>query len=71
MLAAVKGHGLLNRAIDALLFELHIPDYQFCGPGTHLKKRLVRGDQGTPLDAAYREHDIAYLHSNDLAKCGR
>jgi len=60
---------LLNRAINALPFELHIPGYQFCGPGTHLEKRLARGDRGiNPLDAACREHDIAYSHSNDLAE---
>jgi len=38
MSAAVKDRGLLNRVIDVLLFELHIPGYQFCGPGTHLEK---------------------------------
>ncbi|KYN14186.1 hypothetical protein ALC57_13605, partial [Trachymyrmex cornetzi] len=59
----------LNRAINALPFELHIPGYQFCGPGTRLEKRLARGDRGiNPLDAACREHDIAYSHSNDLTK---
>ena len=57
----IRGSGLLNRAINALPIELHIPGYQFCGPGTHLEKRLVRGDRGiNPLDAACREHDIAY-----------
>jgi len=30
---------------NALSFELHIPGYQFYGPGTHLEKRLARGDQ--------------------------
>jgi len=60
---------LLNRAINALPFELHIPGYQFCGPGTHLEKRLARGDRGiNSLDAACREHDIAYSRSNDLAE---
>jgi len=69
MSATVKGRGLLNRAINTLPFELHIPGYQFCGPGMHLEKRLARGDRGiNPLDAACREHDIAYLHSNDLAE---
>jgi len=64
-----SGCGLLNRTINALPFELHIPGYQFCGPGTHLEKRLARGDQGVnPLDAACREHDIAYSRSNDLAE---
>jgi len=50
-----------------LPFELHIPGYQFCGPGTRLTKRLARGDESiNPLDAACRKHDIAYSRSNDL-----
>ena len=48
---------------------MHIPEYQFCGPGTHLEKRLARGDRDiNPLDAACREHDIAYSRSKDLTK---
>lgn len=67
MSASNKTGSLLNRAINALPFELHIPGYQFCGPGTRLKKRLARGDTGVnPLDAACREHDIAYSKSNEL-----
>ncbi|KYN29534.1 hypothetical protein ALC57_01023 [Trachymyrmex cornetzi] len=50
-------------------FELHIPGYQFCGPGTRLEKQLARGDRGiNPLDAACREPDIAYSHSNDITE---
>lgn len=61
------GSGLLNRAINALPVELHIPGYQFCGPGTRLAQRLARGDRGiNPLDEACREHDIAYSRSGDL-----
>ncbi|KAL6416553.1 hypothetical protein ACFW04_013360 [Cataglyphis niger] len=61
----IGGAGLLSRALP---FELHIPGYQFCGPGTRLAKRLARGDRGVnPLDAACREHDIAYSRSGDLA----
>ena len=64
---SASGGSLLNRAVNALPFELHIPG-QFCGPGTRLAKRLARGDAGiNSLDAACREHDIVYLHSNDLA----
>ena len=64
---SASGCSLWNRAVNALPFELHIPGYQFCGPGTRLAKRLARGDAGiNPLDAACREHDIAYSHSNDL-----
>ena len=63
------GTGLLNHAINALPIEFHIPGYQFCGPGTRLEKRLARGDRGiNPLDAACREHDIAYSRSNDLSE---
>jgi len=59
----------VNRAINALPFELHIPGYQFCGPGTRLKKRLARGERGiNPLDEACREHDLAYARSNDLTE---
>src|SRR5436190_12550230 len=62
-----SGRGLLNCAINALPIEIHIPGYQFCGPGTHLEKRLARGDRGiNPLDVACREYDIAYSRSNDL-----
>ncbi|KAL4105041.1 hypothetical protein QTP88_012102 [Uroleucon formosanum] len=42
--------------------------YQYCGPGTNLKKRLARGDKGINLlDSACREHDIAYEQSNSIA----
>lgn len=35
--------------------------YQYCGPGTKLKKRLERGDSGiNGLDQACKQHDIAY-----------
>lgn len=61
------GCGLINSAIDKLPFELHIPGYQYCGPGTKLAKRLARGDPGiNPLDAACKVHDIAYSnHKGD------
>jgi hypothetical protein len=55
------GKGLLNKIINNLSIELHLPGYQYCGPGTKLAKRLARGDPGiNPLDAACKEHDIAY-----------
>lgn len=63
----VEGRGLINNLIDSLPIELHLPGYQFCGPGTKLKKRLDRGDKGiNPLDAACRVHDIAYSQNNDI-----
>lgn len=61
-----RGKGLVNSAIDALPIELHIPGYQFCGPGTKLIKRLARGEQGiNPLDKACRKHDIKYSKHKD------
>lgn len=61
-----RGRGLVNRIINSLPFELHIPGYQYCGPGTKLSKRLERGDPGiNPLDSACKEHDIAYSKNRE------
>lgn len=58
------GCGLINSVIDLLPFELHLPTYHFCGPGTRLDVRLARGDPGiNVLDAACKEHDLAYRAS--------
>lgn len=57
---------IINKAIDLLPIELHIPGYSYCGPGTHLKQRLARNDKGiNPLDAACKEHDIIYDKYSD------
>lgn len=62
-----KGSGLVNSLINKLPFELHLPSYQYCGPGTKLEKRLARGDSGINLlDQACKEHDISYSRSKDL-----
>lgn len=65
-----KGKGLVNSAIDKLPFEVHLPGYQYCGPGTNLMKRLARDDPGiNGLDRACKEHDIAYYwNKNNDAK---
>lgn len=61
-----KGRGLLNKIINSLPFELHVPQYNYCGPGTKLDKRLARGDRGiNPLDEHCREHDISYAKNPD------
>lgn len=58
----------INRAIDILPGELHLPNYNYCGPGTRLKTRLARGDKGiNPLDESCKQHDIAYARSTDNA----
>ena len=58
--------GLVNSIINKLPFELHLPGYQYCGPGTKLIKRLAHGDRGiNRLDSACREHNIAYSQNRD------
>src|SRR5207253_3484026 len=63
------GKGLLNKAINSLPIELHLPGYQYCGPGTKLEKRLARGDPGiNALDRACQMHNIAYNENSELDK---
>lgn len=62
-----KGEGLINSIINKLPFELHIPGYEYCGPGTKLKERLEKGQKGiNPLDQGCRLHDIEYSKHKDL-----
>ena len=47
--------------------EFHWPGYQYMGPGTHLKKRLARGDPGiNRLDKIAKIHDIDYSRAKNL-----
>lgn len=67
-MSRVEGDGLVNDIINNLPFELHIPGYQYLGPGTQLHKRLQRGDPGiNKLDQAARDHDIAYSKAKKLS----
>lgn len=64
-----SGKGLINSVITKMPFEMHIPGYKYCGPGTKLDKRLQRGDTGiNKLDDACKEHDIAYSTNNNNIK---
>ena len=41
--------------------EFHCAGYQYMGPGTHLQKRLARGDTGiNRLDRIANAHDMDY-----------
>lgn len=63
----IKESSLLNWLINHLPFELHLPGYNYCGPGTKLIKRLSRGDKGVnKLDEYCMDHDIAYHKSSKL-----
>ena len=64
----IHGCGIFNSLLNKLPVELHIPGYQFCGPGTKLAKRLSLNQQGiNGLDNSCKDHDIAYSkYRNDL-----
>lgn len=65
--SGMSGGGLINNIINNLPFELHLPGYNYCGPGTRLQKRLARGDKGiNELDEACKNHDIAYSQHLNL-----
>jgi hypothetical protein len=52
--------------------ELHIPGYQFCGPGTKYEERIARGDRGiNRLDEACREHDRVYTEYQEPSQEGK
>jgi len=57
-ITTIKGD-FLNHTINALPIELHISGYQFCDLGTHLEKRLARGDRGiNSLNAVCHEFSL-------------
>lgn len=63
----MKENSHLNSLINKLPFELHLPGYNYCGPGTRLAERLARGDKGiNQLDEYCKQHDIAYNKSSNL-----
>lgn len=65
----VCGKGMVNWAIKHIPFEMHIPGYQYCGPGTKLQERLARNDPGiNPLDHACKAHDISYSKFKDTTQ---
>lgn len=41
-----RGKGIVNWAIKNIPFEMHIPGYHYCGPGTKLRERLAQNDPG-------------------------
>lgn len=63
----MEGKGLVNNIINYLPFELHLPGYNYCGPGTKLSERIKREDKGVnKLDEYCKQHDIAYMKSQNL-----
>lgn len=69
IMATKHGSGLANRLIDSLPFPLHLPGYNYAGPGTPLERHLEAGVKPTnKLDEAAMYHDIAYSKTKDTAK---
>ena len=69
-----EGGSLLNKFINNLPIEMHLPGHNFTGPGTKLNKRL--NPDLTPkkwskpvnrVDKAAYHHDVCYLKNNDTA----
>ena len=67
-----KGGSLLNKMINNLPVEMHLPGANFCGPGTKLKQRL--NPDLTPkkwskpvnrVDKTCYNHDLCYLKYDD------
>ena len=67
-----RGGSVLNKFINNLPVEMHLPGHNFTGPGTKLNKRL--NPDLTPkkwskpinrVDKAAYNHDICYLKNND------
>ena len=63
-----RGWGFdVQRWLGKTDIEYHLPGYQYMGPGTHLAKRLKRGDPGiNRLDKIAKQHDINYSHAKNL-----
>ena len=69
-----KGGSLLDKAINNLPIEMHLPGHNFTGPGTKLKKRLNPditpkewSKQINRVDKAAYHHDVCYLKNDDTA----
>ena len=63
-----RGRGFdIQKMLGKTGIEFHWPGYQYMGPGTHLKKRLARGDPGiNRLDNIAKQHDIDYGQAKNL-----
>lgn len=63
---ALTKKSFIDSALDKLPFELHLPSYNFLGPGTRLTERLTRGDKAVNLlDSAALKHDLAYAENKN------
>ena len=68
---AQKGGSVLNKAVNNLPFEMHLPGHNFTGPGTKLKKRLnpdlTRKKWSKPVNRVDKAAYVCYLKKDDTA----
>ena len=59
---AKHGKGVVNTLLNSgWLPEMHLPGHSYTGPGTKLRKRLLRQDQPiNALDRSAQFHDMSY-----------
>ena len=57
------GKGILNTIIDNLPISLHVPGYNYCGPGTKLRGQPAVNK----LDEYCKQHDIFYSKNTNTA----
>lgn len=57
-----SANGFVNSMLNSgKLPEMHLPGYSYCGPGTKLRERLLRGDAPiNKLDKHCKTHDMTY-----------
>lgn len=62
-----RGGSFLSNALERYNKEIHLLQYQFCGPNTRVLERLNKGQRGiNKLDQACLRHDLSYLRNKDL-----
>src|SRR5436190_3012793 len=57
------GKGILNTIIDNLPISLHVPGYNYCGPGTKLRGQPAVNK----LDEYCKQHDVFYSKNTNTA----
>lgn len=59
--------GLIIWGINNLPGPIHIPNYNYCGPGTEQSPEKFKHVWGiNPLDEACKYHDLEYIHNKSI-----